>query len=242
MRQQASRNCARPSPEEGGGCPSPARRFGAALVLAALVASAAPAQEFLRAEFRAELEGEPGASGAGFLDSTAAEARLRGLAAWTYAAMIAGFDFEWTPSDATRGIQESFRLRPRGAVPAESPRLVTTSLRREGRTAFAWIEYLLLPEEARDMAFRATKPWRPAQGRGFAPRGGEGSGPREAVEDALREALGRLLRGLEPNKPRAVLGRAALTEPPRLVAEDGGFRAEARFRVEIVEVLPYVGY
>jgi hypothetical protein len=166
------------------------------------------------------------------------EARLAAEAAWVFAAMVWGFEFEYTPSDRARGVAERFVLGAAGSVAPGDPRLKLGESRSEGMALRAYADYL--PDEAAALAMRQYDSWVRSQGSGrAAPLGAEGA-RLKAAEDAIRDAIRSAARDVSANKPRLVSGRVVLERPPSIVPATGGYSATVAIRVEITDVLPYV--
>ncbi len=209
---------------------------------ARLAAQADESEPLLRAEFRVELQpvspfGDPDP-----LELEAAARLLLDEATWVYAGMVWGFRYEYEPYDRTRGIAERFVLSPLGAIPKGDPRLVPGAARRAGGELAAYVEYRPLPVEAALLGSYAKEPWERSQAEGAAKLSRGWAGRREALEDALREAVRAHLRSIEPNKPRRSTGRVVLERPPRIVVREGSYLAQVRARVDVQELAPYVVY
>ena len=217
------------------------------LVAAALAAPAAPAAAqasfppagALRAEFWTDLDGVPQSGDPWPLPLAVAASRLAEEAAWVFAGQVWGFEFEWTPLDRTRHIEESFSMKPSGSIPKGDPRLAPEDSRVEGQRLLAYVSYDPTSSEAGLIASYARSPWKSAQGTGMGDYLRGYQGRRLAYEDAARAAIRDLLRGLEPNKPRRVKGRIVFASTPRIAVADGTYKVEARFRIEVTEVLEY---
>jgi hypothetical protein len=63
-----------------------------------------------------------------------------------------------------------------------------------------------------------------------------------ALDDAARVALRAMLRGSERNRPKEVTGFISLASFPRFFIDAGRVAAAARFRVQIVEIIPFSAY
>lgn len=196
----------------------------------------------LRAEFWSDLNGVPQGGDPWSLPLPVAAERLADEAAYVFAGQVWGFDFEWTPSDKARSIKESFVMKPSGSIPHADPRLVPGDSRVVGQTLRAYVSYSPSATELSMMDAYGRAPWKSAQGTGYGDWLKGLGGRKEAYEDAARDAIRNLLRGLEPNKPRRVRGRAAFDGTPRIAVVDGAYRVQARFRIDVTDVLAYGVY
>jgi hypothetical protein len=63
-----------------------------------------------------------------------------------------------------------------------------------------------------------------------------------ALKDAARAAVRHMLRGSERNRPKEATGFISLASFPRFYVDSGRWAGEARFRVQINEVIPFAAY
>jgi len=226
------------------------------VTLIALPTAGAEAQDrdvVLRAEFPVDLAPPPSAAAfdgvadpayvARVPDGEAAAALLE-EARWTFAGMIWGFDYVYTPSDRSRSIAELFEIKPRSPEAVAAMTMRAAAARLDGTVLFATVEYY--PDEAQRREMSSWKSQSAAeQGLGSAPalRGGPeatasaAEARRDATTAAIREALRAFLREVTHNKPREVRGSFALTAPPRLFIRNGRWIASVRIyaRVDVIE-------
>jgi hypothetical protein len=165
-------------------------------------------------------------------------AALESNAAFVASGIALGFSFEWVPPNPARGIEESFALRPLGGLALAS----ASSPRYEGPRAVADFSFILDAESAaRRMSFQGIL-YRPAKGRGSAPRERGNAGWRDSVEDAARAAVEASLRLSEGSRPRSVTGEMAFAAPPLVSIVAGRFVATLEARILVREVQRYVAW
>ena len=233
--------------------------LAAALSLAAGGVAAQDRDVVLRAEFPVDLAPPPAVSAfdgvpdpafvARVPDGEAAAALLE-EARWTFAGMIWGFEYVYTPSDKARAVAELFEIRPLSPEAAATMRMHAVAARLDGTVLYATAEFY---PDAGQRAELAS--WRlssaAAQGRGSAPAlrtGSVGAAPsavearRDAVTAAVREALRAGLREATHNKPREVRGTFALASVPRLVLRGGSWIASVRVYSRVDEIIGYGAY
>ena len=221
------------------------RRVGIALFCALCVAGSADAQARgpdLRAEFWADAEAVPQKGDPWPTDEATQLRRLRDEAAYVFAGMTSGFEFEWSPSDKARAIAESFTLKPLSSISADEPRLTVEPSRRVKGDLYAYVRYSPSSLESLSLESYGRDPWRSAQGNGAVDFIRGVAGRRAAYEDAARDAVSNLLRMLSPNKPRRVRGRLVFAEAPRITLTDGFYAVRLKARIDVTEVLPYELY
>jgi hypothetical protein len=221
------------------------RRFEIALFCALCLVGAAGAQARspdLRVEFWADAEAVPQEGDPWPIDEATQLRRLRGEAAYVFAGMTAGFEFEWSPADKTRAIAESFALTPESSIQADEPRLTVEPARKVGGDLYAYARYSPSSLESLSLESYGREPWQSAQGVGKIDFIRGAAGRRAAYEDAARDAVSNLLRILSPNKPRRVRGRLVFAEAPRVALAGGFYTVRLKARIDVTEVLPYEVY
>jgi len=214
-------------------------------VLLGLLCIALPisAQEVLRGEVKIELEQVRGFSIEEIADNrileiAEARAAAREEAARYFGVMIYGWSFHYEVGERARNIEEKLELTPLGTISANDPRLEVTDVQLKGPNLYLWADYR--PEETQ--RYRLAK-WkadkvRTAQGYGQSSLENKYA----ALEDAARAALRAILRGSERNRPKEVSGYISLAAFPRYWMDKGQWTASGRFRIEIIEILPFAAY
>lgn len=237
-----------------------------AVLLAAMAASLAPgasAQDrdvVLRAEFPVDLQVPPSAASfqgvvePGYVARVPdgeALAALQEEARWTFAGMIWGFDYVYTPSDRARAIQELFDIRQRSPVAAQVLPLKAVSARLDGTVLLGTVECYPDGLQRREMAsWKNSSAVEQGSGSARTPQGGSsadaaaaaGEARREATVVAVKEALRSFLRETTHNKPREVRGSFALASAPRLFIRDGRWMASVRIYARVDEIISYGAY
>jgi hypothetical protein len=205
-------------------------------------AQAAAGKGLLRAEFWTDLEPVAGEGEEWPVSAETARARILDEAAWVYGGMIWGFEFRYTPYDKTRAIPERFEIQPIGSLAPETLSFAAGARASSSGELRSFVEYS--PEGAlvELMGSYARDPWKGSQGIGKADMNLGLKGRRAAYEDGLRAAVRSFLQGIEPNKPRLVLGRVVLDRPPSMAILGGYYTAQLRARVMVTEALPYKVY
>lgn len=244
------------------------RRAPAAMLCAALCVAlfgmASPAgfaqdrDVVLRAEFPADLAPPPSvAAFSGVVEpqyvarvpDAEAAAIILEEARWTFAGMVWGFDYSYTPSDKARAIEERFDIEPRSPESIAAMRLHAASARLAGTTLLVTVEfYPETPARAELASWKTVSA--AAQGLGSAPMlsaaaagsMGQVLARRDATTAAIREALRAYLRTVTHNKPREVRGSFSFCAPPRIVVRDGSWVASVRLYTRVDEILSYGAY
>ena len=89
---------------------------------------------------------------------------------------------------------------------------------------------------------------RTAQAIGYAPLDGPATTENwrtireKALEDAARAAIRAMLQGSERNRPKEASGFISLESFPNFWMTSGRWAVQARFKVEIKEIIPFAAY
>ena len=206
-----------------------------------------PAQEVLRGELRVDLE----PINAVYMDEAypltheSAYRRALQLAALFFSAQIYGWSFHYDIGERARGIAEEFELTPLGEIPWGDPGLEITHVSFENFVLSAWMDYRPSDLQRRHLEFWRMGSIRSAQAIGYGPLGG----PLDiddwlvirqtALEDAARAAVRAMLQAAERNRPKQVTGFISLERFPNFFIDAGYLATQARFRIEITEIIPF---
>ena len=228
-----------------------------------LVISASPlnGQEVLRGQVRIELEPIYG-----FfvdedypLDTDSAYRRALEEAAMFFSAQIYGWSFYYDIGERARGIEEEFELTPLGEIRWGDPGLKVTHANFEKRdfrftyhgladVLSVWCDYRPTDAQRRRLQMWNMGNIRTAQAIGHGPPGGPVyesdwlALKKEVLEDSARAAVRTMLQGSERNRPKEAVGFISLETFPSFFMEAGRWAAQARFRVEIKEIIPFSAY
>lgn len=220
------------------------------ILLICMVAFRLPAQEVLRGEVQVDIEPIHGeyVDVVYPLDTQSVYRRALEASAMFYSAMIYGWSFDYDIGEQARGIAEVFELTPLGAIPFGDPGLFATDVQVRDMCLYLWTDYRLSAEQRRRMGMWKSGTVRTAQATGYGPLGNPVersdwiSIKKTVLEDAARSAVKTMLRGSERNRPKAVRGYISLSGFPKYWVESGRWAASARFRVEIMEIIPFAAY
>ena len=176
-------------------------------------------------------------------------ASLRALeeAAMFYSAMIYGWSFHYEVGERARLIEERLELEPVAVIQFGDPGLKVTETEIRDSRLRMWTDYHLDDAQQRRMSMWRTGTIRNTQGLGYSASSlDEYPGwlivKKSALEDAARSALRAALRGSERNRPKEVTGFISLASFPRYFIDSGRRAAVARFRMQIIEIIPFSAY
>jgi len=210
----------------------------------------AGAQEVLRGEVKVELEPIYGAYADEEypLDTDTAYRRALEEAAMFFSAQIYGWSFHYDIGERARGIADKFELTPLGEIRWGDPGLSVTHARFDNRILSVWMDYRPTDSQRRRIEMWTMGTVRSAQAVGYGPLGGpvEISGwlaiKKTAMEDSARAAVRAILQGSERNRPKEASGFISLQTFPSYWMDAGRWAAQARFRVDIKEIIPFSAY
>jgi len=209
--------------------------------------------EKLRGQFTEELE-PVWAARPGFksrLTPEEAELWAREDAALAFSGMLYGWSFTYGPGDSQRQIPEYLDLKILGEISPGDPGLTLTEIDIKDNNLLAWGNYELSPEQDYRLDEWEYSSFRIINATGFAPLEGgglpEASGERKnikfgALEAAMKKAIKSELRQNPANRPRLAKGRICLETPPRYSMNNGRRAANAGFKLQITEIIPFSVY
>jgi len=181
------------------------------------------------------------------LDITTASRRALEEAALFFSAMIYGWSFEYEIGERARQIDEILELELLGSVKFGDPAMKVTETEIRDMRLVLWADYHLNNMLQNRMQVWRSGMIRNAQAVGYGPSSldeypGWLAVKKMALEDAARAALRAMLRGSERNRPKEVKGFISLASFPRFYIDGGRWAASARFRVQIIEIIPFSAY
>jgi hypothetical protein len=217
-------------------------------------------QEVLRGRVRIELEPIFGTyvDEEYPLDTEGAYRRALQEAAMCFSAQIYGWSFHYDIGERARGIEEIIELEPLGEIRWGDPRLYVThadfetadfrpaSHHRFAAFLSAWMDYRPNEVQQKRLEMWSKGNVRPAQAIGHIPFESIGGDwltvKKRTLEDSARAAVRAVLQGSERNRPKQAIGFISLESFPSYWMDAGRWAAQARFKVEITEIIPFAAY
>jgi hypothetical protein len=209
------------------------------------------AQDVLRGEVKIELEPVYGAyveEQVPSLDAETGYRRALQLGASFFSAQIYGWSFYYDIGERARGIAEELELTPLGEIIWGDPGLFVTHTSAKDRVLSVWMDYRPTDAQSRRLQMWKIGNVRAAQATGFTPLDGPATTENwleireEALKDAARAAIRAMLQGSERNRPKEAVGFISLETFPYFYSTGGRLAAQARFKVEIREIIPFAAY
>jgi hypothetical protein len=165
-----------------------------------------------------------------------------------FSAMIYGWSFDYEIGERARNIPEIFELTPLGEIPFGDEKLQITDSEVKEMKFYLWTDYRMNEGQLRRMKIWQSGTIKNAQAIGYGPLGGPVNREdwlkikKTTLEDAARAAVRRLLQGSERNRPKEARGYIALDSFPLFHIDAGQWLVTARFKVEIIEIVPFAAY
>jgi hypothetical protein len=156
-----------------------------------------------------------------------------------FSAMVYGYTFVYTPSDAARHVEEIFELTPVAEIPWGSERLRVGETAVEGKRLTSRLSYgLSQPEALRRASWSSSAlPLSTGVGQGSLFKGY--TEKQTALANAMKDAVRNHLRTRILNKPREVRGDVVLWEDPMTIVKAGVYITTAKVKLRIREIVPY---
>jgi len=168
--------------------------------------------------------------------------RILEEARYVFSGMIYGFSFVYTPSDASRNIDEYYQIEPLAQIPWGDERLKVRSSRKVSRDLYITCEYFLTPSQQVRMSTWQRVNHPSGGGLGEAPYFLGWESRFTALEEGIKEGVRNYLRPRIYNKPREIVGEVLLTDVPSFHVDAGMIRANVRMKLNILEVVPYKSF
>jgi len=193
------------------------------------------------------------------LEKETAYQRALEEAALFFSAQIYGWSFHYDVGERARGIDEVFELSPLGEIRWGDPGLRVTEAHFENwdfrstshelaNVLTVWMDYRPTEPQRRRLDMWKLGTTRTAQAIGYGPLGGPADNSdwitikKYTLEQSARTAVRAMLQGSERNRPKEATGFISLQTFPSYWMDSGRWAAQARFRVDIKEIIPFSAY
>jgi len=163
-------------------------------------------------------------------------------AQYVYSGMIYGFSFTYVPGDTTRGIAESFELKPIAQIKWGDPHLKVLDSRVDSSRVVARVMYSLAPFQETWTHGWDSNVYPTATGRGTSRYFLSYDEKIASYRDAMKEAIRDYLRQRIYNKPRKVTGQLVLRGSPYTIIDSGQYVTTLTVKLRIDKVQPYSVY
>ena len=209
--------------------------------------------EHIRFSIWADVDAYPGTEAAAD-DAQAGEfdypiARIKEVVPFLMEGLVYGWNFVYTPSDKTRGVEEYLEVTPvRGDAAAAGPSTSSgtagfdikySSVWIENNRFNCWVDYTRTPYEIQTYNLWSSIQNPTIQGRGFGDLSLGFEGIKQAAEEALKNAVRDYYRNTIKNKPKEITGRVLLRKTPMIGIDSGRYVIKLDFFLECGTILEY---
>lgn len=171
--------------------------------------------------------------------------RCRLIAPFLVQGMLYGWDFDYTPYDRARGVQEywSFtsRYNPSDGTPDENRLEYQSPIVEDGKI-LTWVYCARTPRQQLEFKRWSSIEQPKVGGAGEASIEDGFEGIREACSAAAKQVVREYWRGRIKNKPKEVSGSILLIGEPRIYIRNGKYIADLDFLLETDNIVPYTYY
>ncbi len=166
--------------------------------------------------------------------------KIREVAPFIVSGMVYGWNFEYTPYDKMRRVDEFFEFTPvRELNEAEQKSIKYAFPWLEESRVYTWVEYPRTQEQISYYRSWLGVNYPRIKGRGYAPLENGFDGIKQACAEALKQAVREYERRQIKTKPKAVLGKALLCQPPLIGIESGRYVVTLDFFMESDRIIEY---
>ena len=155
--------------------------------------------------------------------------------------MIYGYRFRYTPGDAVRKIDEEFSMIPVAEILWADPNMRIADAYVEGSLLFVKVTYQLEDFQVARRRAWSSNSVEASTGIGsysvFTAPSPEAK--RQALQDALKNAVREALRPVHFNKPREVSGEILIWNDPHTVIQSGTYTTRADVKLRVKEIRSY---
>jgi hypothetical protein len=169
-------------------------------------------------------------------------ARMKQIAPFIFEGMLYGWNYDYTPYDKTRHIDEYFSYEAIKSFNKKVNPLEYHQPLVKNNRVNVWVYCTRTPTQ--QMYFNQWKQVNNPKVRGI----GQGSiekgfdGIKEACEAAIKNAVREYWRQRVKNKPRRITGKVILIHNPVIYIKDGKYTADLDFFMETDKITPYAYY
>ena len=189
----------------------------------------------------ASLDAYPGSQEAGDLDSGIYDYPIKSMkkvAPFLVQGMVYGWEFSYTPSDKTRGVEEYFEfypiqpLSPDDKITYSSPWLTENKLN-------AWIDYTRTDNQIQNYYLWSTIQNKTISGKGYGSIEKGFEGITDACSDCIKNAVRDYYQKIIKNKPKEITGSVLVRDLPMLGVDAGRYVVQLDFFLESGKIIEY---
>jgi len=167
-------------------------------------------------------------------------ARIKEVTPFLLEGMIYGWQFDYTPYDKARRVEEYFDFSPiQKLTEADLAEITYTKPWAQDDRLWCWVEFRRTPQ-----MMHIFNSWQVItnpriRGIGYARLEDGFAGIQEACGEALKNAVREYERKIIKNKPKEIMGRVMITEPPLIGIDAGRYVVTLDFFLETDRIIKY---
>jgi len=165
--------------------------------------------------------------------------RLKALSTFILEGMTYGWDFEYTPSDKLRGVDEYFELIPVKKFDKSFGKVTWTNPWIADNNIWVWMDFTRTDAMKQYWRMWQSVNYKKIKGLGHGALSKGFDGIKEAYEEGIKLAVREYVRRIKKNKPKEITGRILLTGEPRLYADSGKYAVDLDFFLELDKIVQY---
>ncbi|MDA3941524.1 MAG: hypothetical protein PF693_19830 [Spirochaetia bacterium] len=177
-----------------------------------------------------------------YLDKSEIYRRTLEDALWMISGMIYGFDIKYTPLDLSRHVKEYLEVTPRASIPWGDEKLEVVDTWFKNEKLSMQVRYFLDEAQITRLKLWESNIFPDAEGIGIVSVFSGFQGRIESIKEGIKEALRNYLRIRNTNKPREIICRVLLAEPPYTIMDAGGYKSKVKITIKFSEIIPYAYY
>ena len=166
--------------------------------------------------------------------------RIKEVSPFLLEGMIYGWKFDYTPYDKARRVEEYFDFSPiQTLTDADKANIKYTKPWAQDDRLWCWVEFQRNP-----LMMHIFNSWQVItnpriKGIGYAKLTDGFSGIQKACGEALKNAVREYERKIIKNKPKEIMGRVMITEPPLIGIDAGRYVVTLDFFMETDRIIKY---
>lgn len=168
--------------------------------------------------------------------------RLKELVPFFVEGMVCGWSFTYTPSDATRNVEEFFEFIPLRQYPNLESHITYKEPWVEDNKLHCWIEFLCPPHLTSWRNSWENLDYHRISGRGQGRLIDGFDGIYEGATQALKTAVREYARTITKNKPKEIRGEVLLTGLPSIGLKSGRYIVDLDFFLNVSRIINYTIY
>ncbi|WP_191013512.1 hypothetical protein [Treponema zioleckii] len=166
--------------------------------------------------------------------------KIQEIAPFMIQGMVYGWNFEYTPYDKARGVQEYFEFTPIHELSKDDiAKIKYTKPWKEDSRINVWVEFPRTEQQ-----IHLYKSWLAImnpriKGVGLAKLSDGFEGIQEAAKEALKQAVRDYERQHIKTKPKEISGKVLMSQPPQIGVDSGRYKVTLEFFMETDRIIEY---